>query len=424
MGRALLIALVVLLAAAPAQAAPRGLQVGFFDTSAFAGSQSDLWLDRAQSHGASIVRVSVSWPGVARRQPARPTDPADPAYDWATTDAFVARARARGMTVLLSVEQAPVWAEARGRPSSVRQGAWRPDPEKVGAFMEAVARRYATQVRHIQLWNEPNLSLYLAPQWKRSRGRWVPDAAPRYRAMLNASHAALRRVDPQLRLVTAGTAPYGDPQAGGRRIMPVRFWRQVMAKRARFHILAHHPYGVGSPRRKALSRDDAAIPDVRKFRRVRGLRSKPIWVTEMSWDSRPADPNGVSEATQARWLSDAFFVLWKQRVSAITWFRIQDQERGEGFASTNQSGIYLNGGRAKLSARAFSFPFACERAGSRMRVWALAPTAGLVTVVDRSGRSLGTVTAGANRVATGVVRRGSVPRARLGNVESLPCQVR
>lgn len=421
MPRVLLACLALLVFAAPASAATRGLELGFFDSANFTGADRALWLDRAQALGGSLVRVNVSWPDVAPTRPADPRNPADPVYRWEATDRFVAEARARGMTVLLSATFAPAWAESKGRPSRFRSGTWRPKPRFAGQFMEALARRYSPAVRHYQLWNEPNLDSYLAPQWKRKKGRWKPDAAPRYRRMLNKAYAGIRRASTSNDLVTGGTAPYGDPGKGGRRTMPVRFWRIVHRKRVRFDALAHHPYGVGSPRRRALNRDDVAVPDLGKLRRV---TRKPLWVTEISWDSSPPDPDGVPEKRHARWLADSFFVLWKAGVRAITWFQIRDQAPHPSYASTLQSGVYLRDGEPKLAARAFAFPFACERAGKgkgKVRVWLKAPASGEVEILDRRGRVVRTLTAGSSRVVTAKVR--SAKRARQAGLTSLSCKV-
>jgi hypothetical protein len=411
-----LIAIALLLAAvaaAPARAA--GLTTGFFD-GAFA-SADGARLDEAKASGASMVRIGVTWAGIAPARPAHPADPADPAYRWASTDAAVAAAGARGLQVLLSVDAAPAWAEGARRPGSVPAGAWKPSAAAAGAFVQALARRYPG-VRWIQLWNEPNLSGYLAPQWSHRRP-WAP---VRYRAMLNAAYAGLRRAGTGARLVTAGTAPYGDPDVGGQRMMPLRFWRAVLARPVRFDVLAHHPYGIGSPHRHALNADDVAVPDVYKLVRLvrRSRNALPrgrhrFWVTEMSWDSRPPDPHGVPAATQARWLSDGLYLLWEQGVSAVFWFQVRDQPPVPSYAATLQSGVYFLDGRPKPSQRAFAFPFACDRG----TVWALAPARGPVLVEDRRGHVVKRLAAGASRVVRARLR-GTL-HAVQGTHTSLAC---
>ena len=79
--------------------------------------------------------------------------------------------------------------------------------------------------------------------------------------------------------------------------------------------LSHHPYGIGGPLWHALNADDVAVPDVYKLARVLHAAerarhvlpagAKRLWVTELSWDTSPPDPNGVPAAKQARWLEQA-----------------------------------------------------------------------------------------------------------------------
>jgi hypothetical protein len=423
--RLLLAALFALVLAAPAQAA-RPLTTGFFDE-AF-GTADAARLDEAVASGAGIVRLTVTWSAVAPVKPRRQRDPADPVYRWGGVDAAVAAARARRLQVLLTVDRAPGWAEGGGRRApQILAGSWKPSPAAVGAFVEAVGRRYP-QVRFVQLWNEPNLAKYLAPQW--SRGRLA--GAARYRQMLNAAFAGLRRAGRRARLVTGGTAPYGDPDPGGARVMPVRFWRGVLQRRVRFDILAHHPYAVRGPRAHALNSGDVAVPDMGKLTRLvrQGTRSgkvlprgrKRFWVTEMSWDSSPPDPNGIPAARHAAWLADAFYVLWKQGVDSVFWFQVRDAAPVPTYDATHQSGIYLRDGTPKLAQRAFAFPFACRRAGSRTLVWTRAPARGPVEIRDAAGRVAGRLRAGADRIATGFVTGRGVLRARSAGTDSLPCR--
>ena len=107
-------------------------------------------------------------------------------------------------------------------------------------------------------------------------------APAHYRRMLSAFYRGVKSVRPAALVVTAGTAPFGDPGVGGHRIMPARFVRELLCLRrsrrrlrgtscpapARFDVLSHHPYSVGSPRRKALNADDVSIPDLGKLTRL------------------------------------------------------------------------------------------------------------------------------------------------------------
>jgi len=409
--------------ASGAQAASRGLSIGFLDRVFTADAPERApWLGRAVDSGSDILRIPVGW--VAPNVPVRPAgfdarNPADPAYSFARADAAIVDATSRGLRVLASFEGAPRWAEGPGRPASADVGSWKPDPGALEEYGAALARRYSgsfpdparpgrmlPRVEAFQLWNEPNLDKYLSPQL--SGGRTF--APGHYRRMLSAFYRGVKSVRAAALVISAGTAPFGDPGRNGSRIMPARFVREMLCLRqfrgrlrgtscpapARFDVLAHHPYSTGSPRRSALNADDVSIPDLGKLTRLlraaeRSGRALPrkrhrLWVTEVSYDSSPPDPRGIPIARHARYLEEALFLLWRQGVDTITWFQIRDQLPQPSFAATNQSGVYFADGRPKPAQRAFAFPLVAERAGrGALRVWGRAPVAGRVRIERHTG---------------------------------------
>jgi hypothetical protein len=401
---------------APGAALGRGLDIGFFDGVYLEGPGAAQWFERTQALGGTIVRLDVGW--AASSRPADPSNPQDPAYDWAAADAAVDGARAHGLDTLLGFTGMPPWARTTGAPRSVDAATWRPDATLIGRYGHALAAHFAGRVSRFQLWNEPNLSKYLTPQW--SKGK---PAAPRiYRAMLNAFYAGVKSAQPKALVVTAGTAPFGD-FGHGNRMMPVIFWRNLLKRRARFDVLAHHPYSVGGPTRHALNAADVSIPDMGKLRRLlqRAHKRARMWVTEVSYDSRPPDPDGVPVQTQARWLEHAFELLWRAGVDTVVWFQIRDQEPVPSYAATNQSGVFFRDGRPKPSATAFRFPFV---AGGD-QVWTRAPLTGTLKI-QRNGRTVRSIHVHAGHVL--LLHHLSTPRgARLrgvmGSLRSLPWRV-
>jgi hypothetical protein len=227
-----------------------------------------------------------------------------------------------------------------------------------------------------------------------------------YRAMLNAFYRGLKSVDPGALVVTAGTAPFGDPQPGGNRIMPVRFWRDALCvgfgaggrlrgtrcpNPAHFDALAHDMYSWGTPETHALWPDDVAIPDMGKVTAVLRAaeragdvlphRSHPLWVTEVGYNSNPPNPYGVPVAEEARWLEQTLAVLWGQGVSAIFWEQVGDQAPVPDFASSSQSGVYYVDGQPKPALAAYHFPVAAWRASrSAVDVWGRTPVGGRVAI--------------------------------------------
>jgi Cellulase (glycosyl hydrolase family 5) len=430
---ALFAAIATLLASAGPAIATPGLTLGFSGGAGIIGGMGPLsgaqWMARARADGASIVRVGVSWSSVApstRPGGFNPSNPASPGYSWASVDASVEAASAQGMKVLLTIQGAPSWAEDGAVPSSATPGSWRPDPAQLAAFATAIATRYdghypnpATpgtslpRVTDYQAWNEPNLSIYLAPQWVRSGSTWAPEAPTLLRAMENSFYSAIKAVSRSDFVVLAGTAPFGD-LPGGQRMQPVAFYRalfclssslgaQPCSSAVSFDAIDHHPYGIDAPTMHALNPDDASIPDIDKITKVlhaaqrtgRALPHGPkqVWTTEIGWNSKPPESSGVPIATQARWLEQSLYLLWSQGVSTVMWLQIVDipPVPGQPFSFWD-SGIYYQNGRAKPAATAYRFPFVTQRlSSSRVLAWGRAPSGGHLLIQRESGSTWRTV---------------------------------
>ena len=421
-----------LLVAPCAAAAIRGLDLGFADAGFHRtdSQQRAVWLADARAVGAQTVRIGIPWARVASTRPVNGADPDDPAYRWSEVDARVRDATSRGFRVLPLLFDAPRWAEGPNRPPSAPPGTWLPDPHAFGQFAEAAARRYHS-IKYWQVWNEPNLWYYLSPQWSNAKGRLIAVAPGHYRRMLNAAYAAIKRANANSRVVTAGTAPFGDPP-GGDRTFPVTFWRLLLKRRTHFDIFAHHPYSVGGPRRQAQNPGDVSVPDLGRLTRIvraagragRALprAGKPLWITEVSWDSSPPDPDGVPSTRHARWLTDALYLLWKQGAHAVLWSQLRDNPPTGGYPVTYQGGVLQLSGLAKLAARAFAFPVACERlAGRRLRVWGKAPRPGRLKIIQ-GRRTIRRLTTKSARVFLVTVKSASGVHARVPGHTSLTCK--
>ena len=448
MRRVAALALLATLVAAPqAAATSKTLTLGFFDPQyvSFDYNRQAAWLDSSRTARADVVRIGAEWSTIAPKQ--RPSgfhaaDPADPHYDWRPLDDAVRFAAARGLRPLVTVARAPRWAEDGKRANDAPAGSWRPKSGELAKFVTAAARRYSGHfpdpadkrrrlpyVRRWQIWNEPNLTTWLAPQYVRRHGRYRLASPSRFRALLNAAYKAIKGVDRHAVVVAAGTAPYGDRTPGSDRTPPALFVRELLCLRGRelktqpckhpahLDALAHHPYSIGAPQRKASNPDDVAIPDLGKLKRplrkaekthrVLPKGHRPLWVTEVSWDSKPPDPDGVPEKRHARWLAEAFQLLWKQGVTTICWFQVRDAPPVPSYASSYQSGVFFLGGKPKLAVRAYRFPFTASSSDHRVSLWVRAPAKGKLRIQFKSGKKWRTI----SELKAG--RRGAVLTKRL-----------
>ena len=440
---------------------PRGIALGFMDegVTAFVNpADTATALVRARQAGASVWGLVIRWASVSPTRPPSLADARNPdwsGYDWSSTDSAVRAISTAGMQTLAVVYVAPQWAEGPTRPSlSVAPaGTWDPSATSLGAFATALARRYSgtfvdptapgsdlPAIRDWEPWNEPNLGVFLTPQWKRASGRYQAVSPGIYRGLLNAFYAGVKAVAPTDTVAAGTTAPFGDPP-GGSRIPPALFWRDLLCVTAgahtvsthcgahvHFDAISHHPYPIGPPTYHAINADDVTVPDLGKITRLIPIAEragtvlpngpKPLWITEISWES-PPDPNGLSFASQALYLEGAIDVLYHEGASMFIWFNLRDEPLNPPAYTNLQSGVYSRGatpGRdvAKPSLTAYEFPFTAYRDNGFARLWGMAPTAGPVAIEEHDGTkwvTVSTLVATKTRIFSGSLLVG--PRTRL-----------
>ena len=359
---------------------------------------ADLGLQRARAAGARAFRIWLSWSDIAPGGAERPvwfdpTNPADPNYWWGYADRAIKAVVAHGLEPIVCILDAPLWAEDQ-RVDGPR-GTRRPDPAALAQFTKTIATRYSgtfgglPRVRYWQIWNEPNLSLYLTPQ---GGADGTPAAPAWYRRMLNESHAAIRAVQPDAAVIAGSLAPYGvgPPRA----LRPLDFMRDFLclsggtaptptcAERSAFEIWSHHPYTAGGPDQPAKYEGDAQLAELPVMRdllraavragHIATAGEPKFWVTEFGWDTNPPDPAAVPEGLHARWVAEALHRMWRSGVSLVTWFQLRDNPMGSSFA---QTGLYFDDGpeyrldQPNLALYAFRFPFVAYTDRGRISVW-------------------------------------------------------
>jgi hypothetical protein len=386
----------------------------------------------AKASGVTSIRLPLEWSVVARSKPASPGDPADPAYNWSIPDHLVNRTATNGLEPMLSVYLAPKWA-----------GGNTPSPKAYGLFAKAAARRYSgtyqslPRVKVWMIWNEPNLKKYFSPQFRHHR----MVSAKRYRKLVNAAAGAIHGVHGDNIVVGGELAPVNTSFGPG----AMAFSRAALCVSAHYHSTCNtkvnadawsvHPYTSGGPAHKAYGKSGVSFGDLPRFQklvraavRLHHLHARgraKVWVTEMSWDSRPPDHLGVPVGLESRWAAYALYRAWTLGIPMFTWFRLVDEPMR---VSPYQSGLYWRGSNYKHSRpkpvlRGFRFPFVARQHGRRVYVWGRVPDSNRhpVAIELRRGHSWKQVSAVRSN-ASGVffrtlhvngMRRTSSFRARL-----------
>src|SRR5436305_3055722 len=110
MRRALVLVLGLLALAAPASAAAApGISFGIQDDAWLHAAPLDARLATLDRLGPDVVRVTLRWDQVARKKPARATNPNDKAYDWSGNDAILDALRRHHIAALVTLHGAPKW---------------------------------------------------------------------------------------------------------------------------------------------------------------------------------------------------------------------------------------------------------------------------------------------------------------------------
>lgn len=306
---------------------PKTLRIGLYDEATVLFSQDEAFPILRELRPA-VLRVNLRWDLVAVAEPADPVDQRDPAYSWAAYDDVARRASAGQMELLFHIFGTPGWANGNAGINVAPT-----DVAALEAFAYAAATHFPGVLRWAA-WNEPNLSLFLAPSWERVGGERVPVAAQTYAGMCNAVwegvHRAGREAGVEETVACGVTSPRGR---GGEAIAPLRFLRELKEAGARFDVYAHHPYARRpdiSPETPPPDRFTVSLANIEdlfaELDRLYG-DSMPLWITEYGYETNPPDPEiGVSWETQADWMEEAYKLAAEHpRIEFFIWFLLKDE---------------------------------------------------------------------------------------------------
>jgi LemA protein len=330
--RRLLTALALVALGALPGSASAGLEIGIQDDAFLSSAEPNAW-PLTRELRPDVIRYNVDWSSVARTRPAQPRLPGDPAYDWAAADGVVQNAARQGARVLLTIVQAPTWANG-GLPPRVAPV----DAQDFGEFCRAVATRYSgsfvpeggaaalPRVDRYTVWNEPNRGQYLQPQG--AHGFEAPKIMAR---LVRTCEGAIHDQQADAQVALGPLASRGGQ--GG--IAPIAFLARYRAAGGpRPEVVALNPYNGGllPVYRGDEPEEDGAITLRNLDRLERALEAAygdtiPIWLTEFAW--RTARQPGIGLITPQRQaeLAEQSVALIREHypyVGMLVWFLVRD----------------------------------------------------------------------------------------------------
>ncbi len=226
---------------------------------------------------------------------------------WEKYDRIVDEAGARGIHLLVRLDNPPEWSFAD--PAASGEKGPPDDAADFANFVAAVAERYCGRVRYYQIWNEPNIY----PEWGER------DVDPTgYVGLLASAAAHAREACPGVGIVSAALAPTTAP--GGRNLDDLAYLEALYKAgwQGHFDVLAAQGFGLWTgPTDRRASRDRTNFARVMLAREImvaNGDEAKPVWITEMGWTSPPENLDApdrdkygrTTEAVRARYIRDAY----------------------------------------------------------------------------------------------------------------------
>ncbi|MEZ0054191.1 hypothetical protein ABIA30_005231 [Mycobacterium sp. MAA66] len=280
-----LVAALISVTSAPANAVVAPADgYGFANGSAWvtnSAADSNRELDAVAKTGASWIRLPIDWGTVEMTKGQ---------YNWGYVDNLVNSAQSHGLRILGWIGYTPIWARTEGAqllfPSSPPRdmAAW-------GRFVTAAAQRYAGRINSWEIWNEPNLPLFMG---------FISNKPQHYVDIIKTAYPAIKSVAPGATVVAAGLSPLDGQDS------PPGFLQQLYDAGigGYFDAAAAHPYvfpgGLAADSQNGWS-DVGRMHDIMA---AHGDGGKKIWLTEMGAATSVGDGQGVSQQEQAKEITD------------------------------------------------------------------------------------------------------------------------
>jgi len=253
-------------------------------------------------------------------------------FAWGHADMVVDFARNKGLTVVARLGGlVPDWA--RRQPDGTLPVDTYLDADHFadfGDYVYAFVAHFKGRVRHVIVWNEPNVTL----EWG-----FRPVDPEAYTDLLRTAYTRAKEADPAVLVLGGALAPTLEPEGSDLALNDLIYFERMYAAGAGqyFDVLAAHAYGLRFPP------DEPPAPEALNFRRVELLREimdahgdagKPIMVTESGWNDSPRWTKAVKPGARIDYTIGGYEwaeAHWPWAQAVCTWaFRYPAPQRSYG----------------------------------------------------------------------------------------------
>lgn len=253
--------------------------------------------------------------------------------NWSDYDSSLAVAKKEGLGVLGLIGFSAKWA----RRDPDKHTSPPRDVQDYADFVFKLVSRYKGQIKHWEIWNEPDSTVF-----------WPPKAnAAEYTEMLKAAYAAAKRADPNCEVMTAGLL------VGMNHFKQWQYLDEMYTNGAAgsFDIIGWHAYC--DPKSPTQGLYEELTQELFNRMKANGDKPKHAWLTEQGWATIKGFARSVTEKQQASYIVQSHVLaLSNPSVDKFFWFLFRDGGNRE--SDYEQSyGILNPDGTPKLAYGAY-----------------------------------------------------------------------
>ena len=297
----------------PASPFGMGLYLYRYDGSERGLAEMDRAARVAQDAGVKWSREEFGWARV---------EPRKGEFDWSFYDRVVETARRHGISIYGLLSYWSAWTKPY-----TDEGI-----EDYCRYAAAAADRYRDDIRHWEVWNEPNIFFWQGPR-------------DLYADLLKRAYTAIKKANPEALVLGCSTAGIDE-----------KFILRTMELGGPFDILTIHPYRAALDDRRFL-RDLRHVAEI--ARRPDGA-VRPAWITEMGWATyTPHNGAGqdfvvTTQREQAGLLARAYIDAIASGVAPnISWYDFRN-DGTDPFNFEHNMGVVMRDFRPKPACRAYA----------------------------------------------------------------------
>jgi hypothetical protein len=267
-------------------------------------SNLDLSAQKMEELGVQFVRFDFDWKDI---------EASDNNFDFSKYENIISKLKSSNIKVLGILDYGNNWSNpTTGNADEINRFA---------DFVLNTVKHFKTDVKHWQIWNEPN-----------NENFWPSPNAANYTKLLKPAYAAAKQGNPEAVVILGGLVGNGVDEYSmlGTLFAKANFLPDIYNNEGKdyFDVASIHPYNYATEI-NSTTLIETAINDARAVMAANGDSAKALWITELGPLHFPPQAvpfisdRGYSESEVANWLNLIYTNL-KTKCDKLFWYELRD----------------------------------------------------------------------------------------------------